>query len=123
MNEAEKENIMSEHNHDCNCNHDDCNCGCHNDEAVTVTLTLDNDEVVECAVLTIYEADEREYIALLPLNEDGENEDGDVFIYRYKEVDGEPTLENIEDDDEYEVAADAFDEWLDEQDFDALRKS
>lgn len=55
-----------------------------------------------------------------PLNEDGENEDGDVFIYRYKEVDGEPTLENIEDDDEYEVAADAFDEWLDEQDFDAL---
>ena len=111
---------MSEHNHDCNCNHDDCNCGCHNDEAVTVTLTLVNDEVVECAVLTIYEADEREYIALLPLNEDGENEDGDVFIYRYKEVDGEPTLENIEDDDEYEVAADAFDEWLDEQDFDAL---
>lgn len=111
---------MSEHNHDCNCNHDDCNCGCHNDEAVTVTLTLDNDEVVECAVLTIYEADEREYIALLPLNEDGENEDGDVFIYRYKEVNGEPTLENIEDDDEYEVAADAFDEWLDEQDFDAL---
>ena len=111
---------MSEHNHDCNCNHDDCNCGCHNDEAVTVTLTLDNDEVVECAVLTIYEADEREYIALLPLNEDGENEDGDVFIYRYKEVVGEPTLENIEDDDEYEVAADAFDEWLDEQDFDAL---
>ena len=111
---------MSEHNHDCNCNHDDCNCGCHNDEAVTVTLTLDNDEVVECAVLTIYEADEREYIALLPLNEDGENEDGDVFIYRYKEVDGEPTLENIEDDDEYEVAADAFDDWLDEQDFDAL---
>ena len=111
---------MSEHNHDCNCNHDYCNCGCHNDEAVTVTLTLDNDEVVECAVLTIYEADEREYIALLPLNEDGENEDGDVFIYRYKEVDGEPTLENIEDDDEYEVAADAFDEWLDEQDFDAL---
>ena len=111
---------MSEHNHDCNCNHDDCNCGCHHDEAVTVTLTLDNDEVVECAVLTIYEADEREYIALLPLNEDGENEDGDVFIYRYKEVDGEPTLENIEDDDEYEVAADAFDEWLDEQDFDAL---
>ena len=99
---------MSEHNHDCNCNHDDCNCGCHNDEAVTVTLTLDNDEVVECAVLTIYEADEREYIALLPLNEDGENEDGDVFIYRYKEVDGEPTLENIEDDDEYEVAADAL---------------
>ena len=33
---------------------------------------------------------------------------------------GEPTLDNIEDDDEYELAADAFDEWLDEQDFEEL---
>lgn len=104
---------MSEHNHD-------CNCGC-NDEEVTVTLTLDNDEEIECVVLTIYSVDDKEYIALLPLDEEGENEEGDVFIYRYIETeDGEPTLENIEDDDEYEAAADAFDEWLDEQDFEEL---
>ena len=97
----------------------DCNCGCN--EEVTVTLTLDNDEEIECAVLTIYEVDEKEYIALLPLDEDGENEDGEVFIYRYAETeDGEPTLENIEDDDEYEAAADAFDEWIDEQDFEDM---
>ena len=85
------------------------------EEVVTVTLTLDNDEVVECAVLTVYTANDKEYIALLPLNEEGESEDGDVYLYRYEEVDGEPTLSNIEDDDEYEVAADAFDEWMDEQ--------
>lgn len=103
---------MSEHNHD-------CNCGC-NDE-VTVTLTLDNDEVIECAVLTIYSVDEKEYIALLPLDENGDNEEGDVYIYRYVETEeGEPTLENIEDDDEYEAAADAFDEWLDEQEFEEM---
>lgn len=109
---------MNEHETNCNCGHDDCNC---NDEALTVTLTLDNDEVVECAVLTIYQADGKEYIALLPLEEDGEgNEEGDVFIYRYTETDGEPTLENIDDDDEYEVAADAFDEWLDAQEFEEL---
>ena len=87
------------------------------EEVVTVTLTLDNDEVVECAVLTVYTANDKEYIALLPLNEEGESEDGDVYLYRYEEVDGEPTLSNIEDDDEYEVAADAFDEWMDEQEF------
>lgn len=87
---------------------------------VTVTLTLDNDEVVECAVLTVYTANDKEYIALLPLNEEGESEDGDVYLYRYEEVDGEPTLSNIEDDDEYEVAADAFDEWMDEQEFEEL---
>ena len=103
---------MSQHNHD-------CNCGCN--EEVTVTLTLDNDEVVECAVLTIYSVDEKEYIALLPLDEEGDNEDGDVYIYRYVETeDGEPTLENIESDDDYEAAADAFDEWLDEQEFEEM---
>lgn len=90
------------------------------EEVVTVTLTLDNDEVVECAVLTVYTANDKEYIALLPLNEEGESEDGDVYLYHYEEVDGEPTLSNIEDDDEYEVAADAFDEWMDEQEFEEL---
>ena len=68
------------------------------EEVVTVTLTLDNDEVVECAVLTVYTANDKEYIALLPLNEEGESEDGDVYLYRYEEVDGEPTLSNIGDD-------------------------
>lgn len=79
------------------------------DEYMTVELTLDNDEVVECAILTLFEAGGKEYIALLPLNEDGETEDGDVYLYRYTEdANGEPELENIEDDDEYEIAADAF---------------
>ena len=88
------------------------------DEYMTVELTLDNDEVVECAILTLFEAGGKEYIALLPLNEDWETEDGDVYLYRYTEdADGEPELENIEDDDEYEIAADAFDEWMDTQEF------
>ena len=90
------------------------------DEYMTVELTLDNDEVVECAILTLFEAGGKEYIALLPLNEDGETEDGDVYLYRYTEdANGEPELENIEDDDEYEIAADAFDEWMDTQEFEA----
>ena len=88
------------------------------DEYMTVELTLDNDEVVECAILTLFEAGGKEYIALLPLNEDGETEDGDVYLYRSTEdANGEPELENIEDDDEYEIAADAFDEWMDTQEF------
>ncbi len=107
---------MGEHTHDQN-----CDCGCN--EEVTVTLTLDNDEEIECAVLTIYSVDGKEYIALLPLDEDGDNEDGEVYIYRYSETEeGEPTLDNIEDDDEYEAAADAFDEWLDEQEFEDIEE-
>ncbi len=106
---------MDKHEHD-------CNCGCNDEEVtVTVTLTLDNDEEIECAVLVIYEVAGKDYIALLPLNEEGMEEDGDVYLYRYIETaDGEPTLENIVDDDEYEAAADAFDEWLDEQEFEEL---
>ena len=100
------------------------------EDVITVTLTLDNDEVVECAVLTTYEAEGNEYIALLPMDETGEEATGDVYLYRYREVDGEPyryrevdgepTLENIDDDEEYEIAADAFDEWMDEQEFEEL---
>ena len=33
------------------------------EEVVTVTLTLDNDEVVECAVLTTYAVNDQEYIS------------------------------------------------------------
>lgn len=86
----------------------------------TVELTLDNDEVIECAILTVYEAAGNEYIALLPLDENLEpNEAGDVYLYQYNETeDGEPDLGNIEDDEEYEIAADAFDDWMESQEFD-----
>lgn len=104
---------MSEH--ECNC--PDENCDCQNEE-VTVTLTLDNDEELECVVLTIYEVGNQSYIALLPIPEGSDTEDGEVYIYRFSDKDGEPSLDNIDDDDEYEAAADAFDEWLDSQDFD-----
>ena len=35
-------------------------------------------------------------------------------------ADGTPVLDNIEDDDEYEIVADAFDEMLDDQEYDEL---
>lgn len=86
----------------------------------TVTLTLDNDEELECEVVSIFEAGDREYISLLPLGGE-EEENGEVFIYRFKlSENGEPDLENIEDDAEYEMAADAFDEALDKMEFDEI---
>lgn len=36
-----------------------------------VTLSLDDGSEVECAILTIFELEEQNYIALLPLDEDG----------------------------------------------------
>lgn len=112
---------MSEFDSNCSGNCSGCTSECEEGHA-TVTLTLDNGEVLECAILTIFPAEGKQYIALLPLNENGENEDGEVFLYRFKEVDGNPTLENIEDDDEYEIAADAFDEYMDEQEFEEMEE-
>ena len=88
-----------------------------NGEEMTVTLTLDDGREIECVVLTIFPAGG---IALLPMD-DIEAEDGEVYLYRYSEDEnGQPNLENIEDDDEYEIVADAFDELLDEQEYDEL---
>ena len=89
-------------------------------EEMTVTLTLEDGSDLECVVLTIFEAGDHDYIALLPL--DGkEAEDGEVFLYRYKEdAEGNPELDNIISDEEYEIASDGFDEWLDSLEFDEL---
>ena len=89
-------------------------------EKDTVTLTLDDDTEVECEIVSIFPVGEKEYIALLPI-EENDAEDDEVFIYRYTEsADGEPDLQNIEDDDEYEAVADAFDELLDSEEFDEI---
>lgn len=90
------------------------------EEEMTVTLTLDDGSELECVVLTIFTAGERDYIALLPM-EGQEEEEGEVYLYRYSEgEDGQPNLENIEDDEEYEIVADAFDEMLDDAEYDEL---
>ena len=76
------------------------------DEEMTVTLELDDGSSVVCSIVTILEVQGNDYIVLLPLDENGENEDGEVFIYRYYgSEDGEPELDNILDDEEYEISA------------------
>lgn len=94
------------------------------DEEMTVELTLENNEVVNCAVITILEVEGKDYIVLLPLDEEGNNDDGEVWFYAYSEnpddPNEEPELEYIYDDDEYEKVADAFDEYLDNCEFDEL---
>lgn len=93
-------------------------------EEMTVDLELDDGSKVTCAVVTILTVADKDYIALLPLNEDGENTEGEVWFYRYSEnpndPNEEPVLGYIEDDGEYEAVADAFDEFLDSAEFDEL---
>ena len=75
-----------------------------------VTLTFDEGEE-ECLVLTIFDINEQDYIALLPVDE----EKDEVYFYRYfEDLDGNPELENIESDEEFESVTKVFDELMEE---------
>ena len=95
-----------------------------NEEEMTVELELEDGSKITCAIVTILTVQNQDYIALLPLNEKGENTEGEVWFYRHHEdennPDTEPELTYIEEDDEYEIVADAFDEYLDNAEFDEL---
>ncbi|WP_051197516.1 DUF1292 domain-containing protein [Butyrivibrio sp. MB2005] len=93
-----------------------------NDEQMTVDIELNDGTEVSCAVLIVLTVQEKDYIVLLPLDENGQNNDGNVWFYQFiqKSEDAEPELGYIEDDDEYEAVADAFDEYLDDVEFDEL---
>lgn len=91
-----------------NCATDD-SCGCGHDHEHehghhdSITLTMDDNEEVDCAVLGIFDVEDKEYIALLP------NDSDDVFIYIYNESeDGEVTLENIESQEDFDKISAIF---------------
>ena len=88
----------------------------------TMTLDLDDGGKLECIVLNVFPVNNREYIALLPMYDEGHvEEDAQIFLYRFEELgDDEVNLETIEDDDEFELVSDYFDEMLDEQEFNEL---
>ena len=96
-----------------------------NDEEMTVELDLDDGRKVNCAVVTILTVNKQDYIVLMPLNEKGDSPDGEVWFYRYWEDENdsnvEPELSYIDDDEEYEAVADAFDEFLDNEEFEAMK--
>lgn len=108
---------MSEEFTSAKCAPSDCaTCGLNcesaggTEEHNTITLTMEDDTEVECAILTVFPVDEKEYIALLPLDENGQNQNGEVYLYTFTRTEkGDPLLSNIESDEEYAKAAQAFD--------------
>lgn len=93
----------------------------YNETTDQITLTLDDDSELLCDVIATFPATvngkEQMYIALIPA--DAEPED-DIFLYRFIDNGDEIDVQNIEDDEEFDIVADAFDELLDEEEFDAL---
>lgn len=87
---------MEMHDHECSCDHD-------HEEYQTIHLTLDDGTEMECIVIGTYDIDEQGYIALV------EEDDDQVMIYKFEELDDESIdLINIEDDEEFDLASQAF---------------
>ena len=86
-----------------------------------ITLTLDDDSELVCDVIATFPATvngkEQMYVALLPVDATPESE---IYLYRFIENGEDIDLENIEDDEEFEIVSDAFDELLDEEEFDEI---
>lgn len=89
------------------------NCGCGHDhdddhehvEQDCITMELEDGTELVCPVIDIFEVGEFEYIALLNPNDES------VFLYKFHDYeDGTVELTLIEDDAEYDLVSEKFNE-------------
>lgn len=83
------------------------------DEDDIVTVCFDDGSEMECAIYAVFPAGERDYVALIPLeDQDEDSEESEIYLFRFsvnEEDDDDIQLDNIEDDEEYELVSAAFD--------------
>ncbi|MBQ9568388.1 MAG: DUF1292 domain-containing protein [Lachnospiraceae bacterium] len=91
---------------------------------ISVDLDLDDGRTVTCDTITVLEVDGKRYIALAPREDNTDPEDAEIWFYGLngdiEDEDKEPELIYIDDDETYDAVIDAFDEYLDELDFEEL---
>ena len=85
----------------------------------TITLSLDQGDV-ECAIMASFPIGDKDYVALLPLSKVEGVEEDEVLLYSYTREGEEFQLQEITDEDEFELVADTFDEMLDEAAFEDM---
>ena len=110
--------MADEHTHDghCDCG---CDCGCE-DEMEVLVLVDDEDQEHEFELIGELEVDGANYKVLIPLDgeESNEEEEEVVILKCVLDENGEELLSDIEDDEEWEKVADAWDEALESGEFD-----
>ncbi len=98
--------MNKEDNHNCKCegghhhHEEDHKCGCQ--DVRMIYLTLNDGEELACQVVSIFEMEDKEYIALLPQGSE------DIYLYGYEETEEGPALSQIEKDEDYERVSKAF---------------
>lgn len=82
----------------------------------TMTLTFEDGSEAECIVWGFAEVEGKNYISLLPMEDDEDDEEGGCYLYQYDETeDGEPILGYIEDDELLDKVVEAFDALFEEE--------
>jgi hypothetical protein len=90
-----------------------CTCGCQdgNDEDMTITLDFGDDGKVEVEPLLFFDLDGKDYIALVPTDEEAE----DVYFFIYHDLDDEEfEFLDIEDDAEFDRVVAEFERLIGE---------
>ena len=103
--------------HDCgshgskNC-HGNCGNAAEEEQIITLTVTDDMGNAEDCdfRLIGVYSVGAQKYIALTPDLGVPELE-ADIFLFRYVEENGQCTVEEILEDDEFAAAADGFQHW------------
>ncbi|EOD01589.1 DUF1292 domain-containing protein [Caldisalinibacter kiritimatiensis] len=72
------------------------------EEVKKIHLVLEDDSEVDAKVLDIFKVNDEEYIALLP------DKDQRVFLYKYEENEEGIRLNNIENQEEFELVSNEF---------------
>jgi len=89
------------------------------EEMDTVVLTDEDGKEHEFAIVDVIEVEGKDYAILLPMGEEAEDEEaeGDAVILRIDtDENGEDVLVDIEDDDEWEKVAEAWEALVEEED-------
>ncbi len=83
-----------------------------NFEPIYIDLETEDGETIPCQVLAEYTVDEKDYIALVPVDDDKQvDDDPEIFIYGCEYDDDNIQLIDL-DDEEFEVAGEALDDIL-----------
>ena len=92
---------------------EDCTCGCQDskDEDMKITLEFEDDEKVVVEPLFVFNLDGKDYIALVPEDEESD----DVYLYIYHDLaDEEFEFLDIEDDEEFDKVCKEFERIIEE---------
>lgn len=85
------------------------------DEREVIMLYDEDNNLCEFEVLAVLDVDDSRYAILLPVNEEGEEEEEAYILRVEQDEDGEDILVGIEDEDELNTVIEAYQELLSEE--------